>query len=333
MEFTMKTLLLSILLILTGSLFATIHIVNNLPNTDPDFTNLSLAHNAAAAGDTLYICGSVTSYGNFTLSKKLTLIGPGYFLGQNPYTQVNTETAKLGTITFGAGSSGSLMSGFHVTSKVDVNTNNITIMRNRLVGGPNYTISIGSGASNIAIIQNSVYYDSNSTYDGLLKVVGNNSGLLISNNILQSNESKNITIPNTSSALVEHNLFWGGSVTVANTVFQNNIMRTGTFVSTSNNTVLHNIGNSTQFGNSNGNMTNIDMNYVFTLSGSSDAIYTLAAGSPAIGGGLNGVDCGIFGGASPYVLSGMPEGIPSVYEFNAPASGFTFPIQVKARAH
>jgi len=231
----MKALVMSFLLILAGSLSATIHIVNNLPNTDPDFTNLSLAYSSAAVGDTLYICGSVTSYGNLTLSKKLTLIGPGYFLEQNPHTQVNTETAKLGTITFSTGSSGSLISGLFV-SKVVLNANDITIMRNRLQGGAD-TVSLGSGASNIALIQNALYISSSFSSDHFLHFAGSNSGILISNNILRSSTYQKIIIPNTSSALVEHNVFEGPSVTVANTVFQNNIMRSGYFSSTSNNCV------------------------------------------------------------------------------------------------
>ena len=48
-----------------------------------------------------------------------------------------------------------------------------------------------------------------------------------------------------------------------------------------------------------------------------DSTYYLMPNSPAIGAGYNGVDCGIFGGPTPYVLSGLPSR-PWVYEFMAP---------------
>ena len=45
--------------------------------------------------------------------------------------------------------------------------------------------------------------------------------------------------------------------------------------------------------------------------------FALVSGSQAIGAGYNGVDCGIFGGPTPYVLSGLPSR-PWIYEFMAP---------------
>jgi len=315
-------------------LLGTVHIVNNLPNTDPDFTNLSSAYSAAQPGDTLYVCGSVTSYGSLTLAKPLTLIGPGYFLASNPYTQVNTRTAALTLVTFNAGSSGSLITGLQAQRAV-VNTNNITIVRNYFyyTDSSSYMISFASGLSNIAIMQNYFYlnYDLTSLY-GII-TSGSNNILYIANNLFRSDESRNITISSTSYATMENNVFYGGPVSIYNTLFQNNIMRSGTFASGSGNTILNNISEGTQFGNQNGNQSNVSMSAVFTLSGSADGLYTLAPGSPAIGAGVNGVDCGIFGGISPYVLSGMPEGIPSIYEFSAPSSGFTFPVHLKAHAH
>ena len=58
----------------------------------------------------------------------------------------------------------------------------------------------------------------------------------------------------------------------------------------------------------------------------------LKTGSPAIGAGMNGVDCGIFGGNQPYVLSGIPP-IPSIFEINYTAVGSSaVPIQVNLKA-
>jgi len=330
----MKLIVTFFLTTTLSMLLGTVHIVNNLPNTDPDFTNLSSAYSAAQPGDTLYVCGSVTNYGSLTLAKPLTIIGPGYFLASNPYTQVNTRTAALTLITFNAGSSGSLITGLQAQRAV-VNTSNITIVRNYFyyTDSSSYMISFASGLSNIAIMQNYFYlnYDLTSLY-GII-TSGSNNILYIANNLFRSDESRNITISSTSYATMENNVFYGGTVSIYNTLFQNNIMRSGTFDSNSGNTILNNISAGSQFGDLNGNQSNVSMSAVFTLSGSTDGNYILAPGSPAIGAGVNGVDCGIFGGISPYVLSGMPEGIPSIYEFSAPSSGFTFPVHLKAHAH
>jgi hypothetical protein len=53
------------------------------------------AYNAAQDGDTIYISGSTTSYGDMVLTKKLTLIGGGF---QNPNEYLFRTT--LGNITF-----------------------------------------------------------------------------------------------------------------------------------------------------------------------------------------------------------------------------------------
>lgn len=53
---------------------------------------------------------------------------------------------------------------------------------------------------------------------------------------------------------------------------------------------------------------------VFVMEGGIDAMYELKEGSPALGYGTNGYDCGIFSGQYPYVLSGRPRLIPYIYE-------------------
>lgn len=82
----------------------------------------------------------------------------------------------------------------------------------------------------------------------------------------------------------------------------------------SNGYYYNNISNSTQFGSSNGNQQNVNMNNVFVgITGNSiDGQWQLKTGSPAIGAGFNGVDCGMFGGDFPYILSGLPP-IPAIY--------------------
>ncbi|MFH0882855.1 MAG: right-handed parallel beta-helix repeat-containing protein, partial [bacterium] len=69
--------------------------------------------------------------------------------------------------------------------------------------------------------------------------------------------------------------------------------------------------------------------------GSTDSQWQLAVDSPAEGVGVGGVDCGMFGGNDPYVLSGIPP-IPTITHFFAPstasqASGLNVELKAKAR--
>jgi len=68
--------------------------------------------------------------------------------------------------------------------------------------------------------------------------------------------------------------------------------------------------------------------------------FKLKAGSPALGAGYgstaqNPVDAGMYGGSTPYVLSGIPA-IPSIYFFaNQPVGSNSDPIdvQIKVRSN
>lgn len=332
---------MKIMLVLIFSLslvfsYAAIYTVNNRPNTDPDFSSLSAAHTAAQPGDTLYICASSSSYGDLTISKRITLIGPGYFLEENPQTQVGSFLAMVDYLSFVSGASDTFVTGLQI-KRISISSSNITITRNYIRSTDGYSshvINVAWYHTNIAIIQNFFYfnYEYNNN-EGLIELTGYNSGVLISNNILLSYEGANLTVSPTSSATIENNVMLGGISTLNNSIFQNNIMIMGTFNSVSGNQVRYNLANQGQFGTENGNQSNIDMNTVFTYTGSTDGRYALLPTSPAIGAGLNGVDCGVFGGANPYVLSGMPANIPSIYEIQAPASGFVLPVSFRAKAH
>ena len=69
--------------------------VINGVTVDADFTTLQAAVDGASAGDTLYLMGSQTSYGNGVFNKKLVVIGPGYWLAENQ----NTQAIKYCTTT------------------------------------------------------------------------------------------------------------------------------------------------------------------------------------------------------------------------------------------
>jgi len=109
------SLSLSVLLILTAS--ASKWRVNN-SGIQAGFNSVQQAVSSSQVlpGDTLYVEGSPFSYGNVDLTKRLVIIGPGYFLGQNPETQACLSTAIFENIAFNAESDGSFMTGMTVIS-------------------------------------------------------------------------------------------------------------------------------------------------------------------------------------------------------------------------
>ena len=287
------------------------------------FTSAQQAVNSSSvlSGDTLYFEGSMTSYGNLNLTKRLVIIGPGYFLGQNPQTQADLSYATIESLTFSLGSKGSVMTGMTLLSGTTIQDTAITLTRNNLGSVGVYNPSINNMITG--------------NYIGNLYFSGS-QGNTISNNLIikdaQCWQGICFNLGGNSSATVTNNIF-RGCQTIENCLYENNIA-TGTapggndtFTAT-NSTVYNNIGASAQYGTENGNQQNVDMALVFINTGSDDGRYQLAAGSPALGAGVDGIDCGIFGGPDPYVLSGIPN-LPSIWYIAIDGNAVT----VKARSH
>lgn len=302
---------------------ATIWRVSNISGADTYFTSINHAMDSIAFGvyavqpyDTLYIEPSATTYPQSTITRPVIIIGNGYFLDENFETQANPTNSSISHINFNAGSSGSAVMGCVIVNSVSVNVSNIKIERNYILTDVSYnSINIGSNISDILIISNYIY---NSYYSsGRNCIHGNGSGvnnLLIAGNYIHRTRSgdDSILLGSGISALIENNVIWG-HVGIHNSIFNNNILRSGNF-SANNSVFHHNIGNEEQFGLENGNQSNVNMSNVFLEEGSTDGQWQLKPGSPAIGAGTAGQDCGMFDGTYPYVLSGMPP-IPAIYEY------------------
>jgi len=70
-----------------------------------------------------------------------------------------------------------------------------------------------------------------------------------------------------------------------------------------------------------------------TTDNSPDGAWQLPETSDAKGKGAGGIDCGIFGGDDPYILSGLPP-VPLIYEMNTPSTvGGTLNVNLKAKSN
>ena len=335
-----RTSLLSLFILLTLSVFGTVWHVNNNPGMVSDFQDLTSAFGSTQvlAGDTLYVYGSSVSYGiPASLTKRLTLIGPGYFLNQNAGLQYNINPVVIEQISLGEGSGGSLISGMNL-NHCEVNANNVVIQRNKI------SRLLLNGA-NCIVLQN-FFYDIPS-YIAPLYIYDTATGSIIANNWIYRTYGDywwSIYMEDSASGTFYNNITFGGCRFRHSEVYNSIIScdRPGwqwSFDFDSYSSLHHNVlmlidswdWTVSISGLGPGNIYNVNTQ-IYEETGSYDAYYQLCAGSVAIGAGVDGADCGIYGGSSPYRLSGIPA-IPTISEFLAPATGFTIPVQITARSN
>jgi hypothetical protein len=313
-----KNICLSVamLLLVIHTCFAKIWRVNNNTGVTADFTTLQ-------AGDTIHLEPSINGYGNLTMSKRLVIISTGQFIADNPGIQFDTKAAFAGTINI---------------SNTDANNSVLMI---RFSGN----ININSGVSGVALIScASTTANGNTGCVAGQAILSNAKNITIRgswfSNIQFDNNSNNIVIVNniignairndvTSDGIISNNVIHavaGGACgsndgTINNCVVGNNIFNSQQNASFFNCTVSNNIAPSANLPAGNGNQVNVDMSTVFVnaAGGFVDNAYQLKPGSPAIGAGGGGIDCGAFGGGSPYKLAATPP-IPSIYKMSIPAT-------------
>ena len=295
--------------------------VSNRPGDIADFTSISDAIAAASDGDFIYVSGSATSYGNFTLNKRLTLIGSGH----NPKND-NPLVSQLGSITMAVGSSSSEIIGFRISSitwasffdpieKVNIQRNNITS-----------SISF-NGFSKEWIIQENIIYS-----------ISSSSGVGFEENFIFRNNFIITTINNVRYSLFSNNVFYYSSsfmffntsnLTFINNIFYNNDLNSDfsngrILSSTFNNNIFFGSNNPTSLPTQN-NITgeaNIFANPLFVnvpnpipqFSFSYSHDFSLQGSSPGINAGTDGTDIGVFGGAG-YSVTGEPP-VPQVTKLN-----------------
>ena len=160
----------------------------------------------------------------------------------------------------------------------------------------------------------------------------------ITNNIITS--SFDINNINNFNNLIRNNVL-RSSINVYSAYFANNIITATTFT-TVNVTVKNNISTGTNLPAGNGNINSSSDAALFQgLTGNTtDGQWRLKPGSPAIGAGetISTItpDCGAYGTADPYRLSGIPA-IPTIYSLTVPPSvasnATTMPITISTKSN
>jgi hypothetical protein len=312
--------------------FATIRTVSNDPSHPAQYPSIQSALDAAVAGDTIYVHGSSFTYDDFTIRKRVALIGAGY----NPINQFNQPTrVNNGSLFRDAGSSdasGSVITGFYFLGNFGIAggslpITNITFSRNRL----DYIMSVYVG---------STFCDQWLICNNIIKYLwggGNGPTTPSSTNftILNNIFTGNIANFSSSSIIVDHNLFLnsGNLSGMYYTVFSNNLFirssgdvfsqviycafsnnlssqstigAAGTYTPT-NSFISTYLGAGGGANTGAGNFVGVDplIQNISDLNNYSQfADYHLKAGSPGKNASTDGTDLGIYGGSYPFPSGG-----------------------------
>jgi len=317
------------------SINAAIWRVNNMPDINADFTTIIDAIDAASEGDIIYIEGTGLAYAGdaITLTKPLTFYGSGYYLLENENTQANHYPVELGmSFDIDPGAEGSAFYGIKFQNyHVYVATHDITFERCYF-----YT-EIRLHASEQAV---SNFMMKQCVLDGDLwmwTMNFNSSNITFLNNIIYQGLSLNSDMAN---YIVKNNIFIGyySTLTAKNASIQNNIVDGGIPCDAGDNNLVENniIGTGEMPGTGTNNTGGIDFTEVFIdypdgANTSPDAMYELKPGSIAQGYGIGGIDCGIFDGDFPYVLSGLPP-VPRFYEAHISSAGTSDGLHITFKA-
>jgi hypothetical protein len=314
--------------------------VSNNPETPGQFgdINAALGSSLVTTGDTLLIQGSPISYGDMTVSKALTLIGPGHHpQKQNPLTatfsniSINVDNVKIyGLVVNGFIRAYDATNSSVPRINITISYCNVTEIR------ASRTLNFESPANNWFIFNN------------IVKRIINENGyaMLIHNNVITS-----YVRYCANSVSIKNNLFIGTGITqasiqsapiggrIVNNIFYNIGFYENANIGTLGNTVYQNnltytAGSSFLFPRGNGNIIEGNLentNPLFinvpanTSAFSYDHNYRLQTTSPAHNAGNDGTDIGLYG-LTPFSSTGELPQQPvirtlSILNPNVPSGG------------
>jgi hypothetical protein len=339
------------ILLATITLLANAQIIRRV-NNNPGVTGLNVyttaqaAHDAAAANDIVIVEPSVSSYGDLILTKPLKIYGNGYFLSTNTELKADQRTSMLRTVSFNTGSGGSFVAGLEITgfnildpilnqssSLTIFGVSNIEIQRCKL-SYPLYIMNYNMGKTANSNVT-SIVIRSNYLQNGMTLPNTPIDGYTVSNVIVQNNLFITGGLGGHGSSaqgwIVQNNTFVSSYASLQNSVFDSNLLVVGGTGSYTNVTFSFNVSSTASFPDGIGNQNNVTVSNELIGTGadiSDDERYQIKAGSPLKTAGNGGTEVGAYGGATPYVVSGIPA-IPSIINMTNTATGSnTVPLQV-----
>ena len=325
-----RFLFLTMIGIFSFSLFSqTIIKVSPVPD-EGDYTDLQTAIDQASGGNIIHVYPGIYA-GAIHINKTLVIKGAGYSVPHNNSTNtIIAETYLSGNIYIDSGVANCIFQGLYLNDLQINDAFNITVERSRI-----NRIKI-TGGNGIIIRQNyisgsSVHYFNSicpSCYTYTKVLVVNSISTFIENNIFASSIANYFDV---GSPYSNDN---SNGTLLKNNIFNNHTRTAGSF--SKNNIYIDAICYNTQTNNihTSASPTNVFVGVPSSNGYSFDARWQLTPTSVARGAADDGGDCGVFGGADPYRLSGIPDH-PFIYELNVPNAGTNgggIDINIKVRS-
>lgn len=282
-----KVLMILAAICMTMAANAKILRVSNVSGSSAPYTTIDDALNAASAGDTIMLDSSPNYYGtinsNYNITKKIVLIGPGYWLTENGTVAEGASSAKIGHLTVKA--EGVVIKG------LSVNNFNIQAPKTVINRCSTNNIIFKNEADNGIITQCFITGE----------IVGANFTQL-TNNIITST-SPNDFITDFTNGIIAYNTFRNKNIrigsSIKNCTFENNLWKDYNEYGSGNS---YNNNYKTDIINTQATNDFIDTDY-----------YNLEIPAEVIS------QYGAFAGDSPYVISGVPSG-PIITDLEMPTT-------------
>lgn len=309
-------LLLALLITWATQLHAKQWSISNSTQNPGQFNSITtaIASSSVVAGDTFLLHPTPTSYGNFSVTKKIVIIGAGFNT-----QRAAAQYATVGQITL-ASATGAGGSKFYGLIMSQIITSGLSM--------PNITVEDCYITNNLLIsavpvnwIVRNCVFTATSNYNIDLQQFATNAGSMLISHCLFAN-----TIALSQSALFVRNCVFVHGVfsSVQNAVFENCIFRHTSFiVSGVTNSVFNNcISASTALptaGNTgNNNFPPVSVTMVNAPGNSVNLAhdYNLTPASVGYTGGTDGQQLGLFGGNSSFSMYGEPLNSAIVRSFN-----------------
>jgi hypothetical protein len=317
---------------------ATTRTLNNAVPSPGQFTTWTSAQTASSDGDTILVQGTTYNYLTITVTKKLTIIGPGH----NPTDKQNSQKAFCDNIIFSSGSNGSKVYGVE-TGNIYTGNNNVDSI----------SVALCYISGSFQVNNSNCYFwlfDGNVFANSSLCI--NAQGVAFGNSIFQNNVINGITQA-FNGGFIGYNYFNNNlfllndnyAIRYCNNLYFNNNIFYRAGVSSYGNASLFftkNCSYQCNGGNAFPNGTNYEnVNPLFVTSIGSGAYfsyltnYHLQTTSTLINAGSDGTDVGIYGGNGDYDQGGVPRN-PYIKTLNitGPTSinaGDSLQIYIKAK--
>lgn len=276
--------------------------LNPNPDAGADFTSIdeAMADDRVKEGDELLLDPGTYPGDNILTKNRLTLTGPGHFLAQDDWS--NIDRVIFDNITL---SEGSTIQGCCVKNELNTNSNS-KILRCRIEKVyPQEKVT----ASNVLIESNYINAIGAPFRYGFIDCK-------IRNNIIAGR------IINITNSTIQHNTSIYKSAPFESvkysTIIDNIILGSGIQVNCENNTLVNNVLSLTGTSSYNHCVgATLENTFIDNITGDR---YLLRDDSVAKGKATDGGECGAFGGSHPYVLSGIPTNMPSITEAKIPST-------------